>query len=67
MISGLSPSGSPSDEPDITRERRGPGDVVDQARRAQRSVVVPLVLWSVKTPEEVVPVPVEVEVAVPAR
>jgi hypothetical protein len=50
------PSGSPSDE-----------DVVDQARRAQRSVVVPLVLWSVKTPEEVVPVPVEVEVAVPAR
>jgi hypothetical protein len=24
---------------------------VDQARRAQRSVVLPLVLWSVKTPE----------------
>jgi hypothetical protein len=26
-------------------------DVVDQARRAQRSVILPLVLWSVKTPE----------------
>jgi len=26
-------------------------DVVDQARSAQRSVVLPLMLWSVKTPE----------------